>query len=80
MLSNVSGVLKLTGVLLLAALLPAGVVPACRPLTRCNLHVSLCDKAYDEVSRGAGPTAMEYVSSLGSEAPLVPDRELLAAA
>src|SRR5437899_2418522 len=40
----------------------------------------LVDKAYDEVSRGAGPTAMEYVSSLGSEAPLVPDRELLAAA
>jgi len=56
--TNVSGVLKLTGVLLLAALVPAGVVPACRPLQRCNLHVSLCDKAFDEVSYPTTHNAM----------------------
>jgi DNA replication and repair protein RecF len=47
------------------------VVEALRPLV---------DKAYDVLSGGGGPTAMEYRSSLGPEAPMVPDRELLSAA
>lgn len=38
------------------------------------------DKAYDAVSRGGGPTSLEYRSSLGPDVPLVPDREVLAAA
>ena len=40
----------------------------------------LVDKAYDVLSGGGGPTGLAYKSSLGPEAPLVPDRELLAAA
>jgi DNA replication and repair protein RecF len=40
----------------------------------------LVDKAYDAVSGGAGPTRLDYRSSLGPETPLVPDRELLASA
>ena len=43
----------------------------------------LVDKAYDAVadSRSAdGPAAIDYRSSLGPDVPLVPDRELLAAA
>ncbi len=40
----------------------------------------LVDKAYDVMSGGAGPTGLDYRSSLGPEAPMVPDRELLAAA
>jgi DNA replication and repair protein RecF len=47
------------------------VVEALRPLV---------DKAYDVLSGGGGPTAMEYRSSLGPDAPMVPDRELLSAA
>jgi DNA replication and repair protein RecF len=40
----------------------------------------LVDKAYDSVSRGGGPTALEYRSSLGDDAPLPSDTEVLAAA
>ena len=40
----------------------------------------LVDKAYDSVSRGGGPTAMDYHSSLGDDAPLPPDADVLAAA
>ncbi|MEO6712275.1 MAG: DNA replication/repair protein RecF [Mycobacteriales bacterium] len=40
----------------------------------------LVDKAYDAVSGGAGPTRLDYKSSLGPDTPLVPDRELLASA
>jgi DNA replication and repair protein RecF len=40
----------------------------------------LVDKAYDAVSGGSGPTALDYKSSLGPDTPLVPDRDLLAAA
>lgn len=40
----------------------------------------LVDKAYDAVSGGAGPTRLDYKSSLGPDTPLVPDRDLLAAA
>jgi len=39
----------------------------------------LVDKAYDAVSRGGGPTGLDYQSSLGSEA-LQRDRDVLAAA
>jgi DNA replication and repair protein RecF len=39
----------------------------------------LVEKAYDEVSAGGGPATMTYKSSLGLEAELVPDRELLSA-
>ncbi|MFN8159301.1 MAG: DNA replication/repair protein RecF [Candidatus Nanopelagicales bacterium] len=38
----------------------------------------LVDKAYDTVSSGAGPASIEYVSSLGPEVELLPDRGLLA--
>jgi len=56
-----------------AALLAARIelIEALRPLL---------DKNYDTVSRGGGPTGMDYRSSLGPDAPLVPDRDLLAAA
>jgi DNA replication and repair protein RecF len=37
----------------------------------------LVDKAYDTVSSGAGPAALEYVSSLGPDVDLVPDRAAL---
>ncbi len=40
----------------------------------------LVDKAYDVLSGGGGPTGLDYRSSLGPEAPMVADRELLAAA
>jgi DNA replication and repair protein RecF len=40
----------------------------------------LVDKAYDAVSGGAGPTRLDYKSSLGADTPLVPDRDLLASA
>lgn len=40
----------------------------------------LVDKAYDEVSRGGGPASLDYRSSLGQDAPMVADRDLLAAA
>ncbi|MFN8148287.1 MAG: DNA replication/repair protein RecF [Candidatus Nanopelagicales bacterium] len=38
----------------------------------------LVDKAYDTVSSGAGPASIEYVSSLGPDVELLPDRGLLA--
>ncbi len=38
----------------------------------------LVDKAYDTVSSGAGPATIEYVSSLGPDVDLLPDRGLLA--
>jgi DNA replication and repair protein RecF len=47
------------------------VVEALRPLV---------DKAYDVLSGGGGPTGLDYRSSLGPDAPMVPDRELLSAA
>jgi len=40
----------------------------------------LVDKAYDVLSGGGGPTGLEYRSSLGPDAPMVPDRDLLSAA
>jgi DNA replication and repair protein RecF len=40
--------------------------------------VPLVDKAYDAVSAGAGPAALEYVSSLGPDVELLPDRAVLA--
>jgi DNA replication and repair protein RecF len=40
----------------------------------------LVDKAYDAVSSGAGPTGLDYRSSLGPDLPLVADRQVLAAA
>ncbi|MDX6274321.1 MAG: replication and repair protein RecF [Frankiales bacterium] len=40
----------------------------------------LVDKAYDAVSDGGGPTRLDYKSSLGPDAPVEPDRDLLAAA
>lgn len=40
----------------------------------------LVDKAYDAVSDSGGTTTVDYRSSLGPEVPLVPDREVLAAA
>jgi DNA replication and repair protein RecF len=40
----------------------------------------LVDKAYDAVSRGGGPTALDYRSSLGSEAPIPAETDVLAAA
>jgi DNA replication and repair protein RecF len=41
----------------------------------------LVEKAYEEVSRGAGgPTALDYRSSLGDDAPLPAESEVLAAA
>jgi DNA replication and repair protein RecF len=40
----------------------------------------LVDKAYDVLSGGGGPTGLDYRSSLGPDAPMVADRELLAAA
>jgi DNA replication and repair protein RecF len=41
----------------------------------------LVDKAHDEISRGAGgPTALDYRSSLGNDAPLPPESDVLAAA
>jgi len=58
-----------TGAELLTA--RVGLLSALRPLV---------DKAYDAVSRGGGPTALEYRSSLGPQVALVPDREVLAAA
>jgi DNA replication and repair protein RecF len=47
------------------------VVEALRPLV---------DKAYDVLSGGGGPTGLDYKSSLGPDVPLLPDREVLAAA
>jgi len=38
----------------------------------------LVDKAYDQVSSGAGPAALDYVCSLGPDVELVPDRSVLA--
>jgi DNA replication and repair protein RecF len=38
----------------------------------------LVDKSYDTVSSGGGPAAIEYVSSLGPDIELVPDRAALA--
>jgi len=38
----------------------------------------LVDKAYDALSRGRGPTALDYRSSLGPDVPLLPDRDQLA--
>ncbi len=40
----------------------------------------LVDKAYDAISSGHGPTELDYVSSLGPQATLEPDRPLLAEA
>jgi DNA replication and repair protein RecF len=40
----------------------------------------LVDKAYDALSGSGGPTGLDYRSSLGPDAPMVPDRELLSAA
>lgn len=40
----------------------------------------LVDKAYDAVSRGGGPTGLEYRASLDPAVPLVADRDALAAA
>jgi DNA replication and repair protein RecF len=40
----------------------------------------LVDKAYDAISRGGGPTALDYRSSLGSDAPLAAEPDVLAAA
>ncbi|HWL37027.1 MAG TPA: DNA replication/repair protein RecF [Frankiaceae bacterium] len=40
----------------------------------------LVDKAYDVLSGGGGPTALDYKSSLGPDAPMVPDRDMLSAA
>ncbi|MGD9954472.1 MAG: DNA replication/repair protein RecF [Candidatus Nanopelagicales bacterium] len=37
----------------------------------------LVESAYDTVSGGAGPAALEYVASLGADAELVPDRAAL---
>ena len=41
--------------------------------------VPLVDKAYDAVSAGEGPAALEYVCSLGPDVELVPDRTALVA-
>ena len=38
----------------------------------------LVDKAYDQVSSGAGPAALDYVCSLGPDVALAPDRGVLA--
>jgi DNA replication and repair protein RecF len=38
----------------------------------------LVDKAYDTVSSGGGPAALDYTCSLGPDAELVPDRAVLA--
>ena len=38
----------------------------------------LVDKAYDTVSAGGGPAALEYTCSLGPDVELVPDRAVLA--
>jgi len=38
----------------------------------------LVDKAYDQVSSGAGPAALDYVCSLGPDVALAPDRSVLA--
>ena len=40
----------------------------------------LVDKAYDAVSDGGGPTRLDYKSSLGPDAPLDADRDVLQAA
>ncbi len=40
--------------------------------------VPLVDKAYDTVSSGGGPAALEYTCSLGPDVELVPDRTALA--
>jgi len=40
----------------------------------------LAAKSYDEVARGSGDARLDYRSSLGPEAALIPDRELLSAA
>ncbi|MDQ6649819.1 MAG: DNA replication/repair protein RecF [Actinomycetota bacterium] len=40
----------------------------------------LVDKAYDAVSSGSGPTAVDYKSSLGPDVPLVADKDVLGAA
>ena len=40
--------------------------------------VPLVDKAYDTVSAGGGPAALEYTCSLGPDVELVPDRAVLA--
>jgi DNA replication and repair protein RecF len=40
----------------------------------------LVDKSYDAVSGGSGPTRLDYKCSLGADVPLVPDRDMLAAA
>ncbi|MGZ4617023.1 MAG: DNA replication/repair protein RecF [Actinomycetes bacterium] len=58
-----------TGAELLAARLD--LVDALRPLV---------DKSYDAVADSGGPAALDYKSSLGADVPLVPDRDLLAAA
>jgi DNA replication and repair protein RecF len=61
--------LAAAGAELLAARLE--LVEALRPLV---------DKAYAAVSDGAGPTRLDYKSSLGPDAPLDADRDVLAAA
>jgi DNA replication and repair protein RecF len=61
--------LAAAGAELLAARLE--LVEALRPLV---------DKAYAAVSDGAGPTRVDYKSSLGPDAPLDADRDVLAAA
>jgi DNA replication and repair protein RecF len=58
-----------TGAALLAGRLD--LVDALRPLV---------DKSYDAVSRGQGPTSVEYRSSLGAELPMGADGDVLAAA
>jgi DNA replication and repair protein RecF len=58
-----------TGAELLAARLD--LVEALHPLVA---------KAYDAVADSGGPAALEYRCSLGDDVPLVPDREVLAAA
>jgi DNA replication and repair protein RecF len=61
--------LSATGGELLAARLE--LVEALRPLV---------DKSYAAVARGASAAGLEYVSSLGPDVELVPDRDVLAAA
>jgi DNA replication and repair protein RecF len=58
-----------TGAELLAARLD--LVDSLRPLV---------DKAYDAVAGGSGPARIDYRASLDREVPLLPDRDMLAAA
>ncbi|MDQ1679613.1 MAG: replication and repair protein RecF [Frankiaceae bacterium] len=58
-----------TGAELLAARLD--LVDSLRPLV---------DKAYDAVAGGSGPARIDYRASLDPDVPLLPDREMLAAA